>query len=144
MLGKSVQVWPLSSDWYTPESCCRRRAPGDTGPLGLVGSLGIVYRQSATIEVSAEGLVELDRVGVGRRVVGLAEDGVRQVVDVAGDVDPLVGGGVVRRGDRVGDVEHAGGGDGVGLVAAAGGVGDDRLDGRAVQAGGDRRVQLLL
>ena len=82
------------------------------------------------------GLVELDRVRVGRRVVGLAEDGIRQVVDVAGDVDPLeLGvGGVVRQEDRVLEVEDAGGGDGVGVVAAADRVGDDRLDGPAVEA----------
>ena len=35
------------------------------------------------------------------------------------------------------EVEDAGGGDGVGVVAAAGGIGDDLLDGGAVEAEGD-------
>ena len=48
-----------------------------------------------------------------------------------------VGVGLVAEGIELAMIEDAVGGDGVGVVAAAGGVGDDRLDGRAVQAGGD-------
>src|SRR5262249_54928536 len=83
------------------------------------------------------------RVGVrvGRRAVGRAEDGIGQVVDIAGNVDPLIGrvGRVVPQEDRVLDVEHTPGGDGVGVVAAADGVGDDRSDGAAAEA--ERDVQ---
>ena len=84
----------------------------------------------------SDGLVERDRIRVGRRVVGLAEDGVRQVVDVAGDVDPGRR-DIGRRGDRVGQEVHPLLGDGVDRVAATAGICGDRLDLRAVQAGGD-------
>ena len=77
-----------------------------------------------------------DRVRVGRRVVVLTEDRVRQVEDVAGDVDPGRS-GISRRGDRIGDDVHALLGHGVGFVAAAGRVRDDRLDLRAVKPGGN-------
>ena len=77
-------------------------------------------------------------VGVGRRVVALAEDGIGQGLEAAGDVDPS---SAWRWGsptqDGVCQVEDAGGGDGVGVVAAPGRVGDDLLDGRAVEAQGD-------
>ena len=75
-------------------------------------------------------------VRVGRRVVALAEDGVGQGLEVAGDVDPGRS-GVGGRGDRVGHVVDAVLGDGVGVVAAPGGIGDDLLDGRSIQSGGD-------
>ena len=48
-----------------------------------------------------------------------------------------VGVALVGRCDRVGQVVDAVGGDGIGVVAAPGGIGDDLLDGRSIQAGGD-------
>ena len=74
-----------------------------------------------------------DRVRVSRRVVVLTEDRVRQVEDIAGDVDPGRS-GISRRGNRIGNNVHALLGHGVGFVTAAGRVRDDRLDLRAVQA----------
>ena len=68
-----------------------------------------------------------DRVRVSRRVVVLTEDRVRQVEDVAGDVDPGRC-GIGCRGNRIGHDVHALLGHGVGFVATAGGVSDDRLD----------------
>ncbi len=53
-------------------------------PAGSVALLGMVYCQSATIEVRDVRQVVRRRVRIGRRVVALAEDGVGQVEDVAG------------------------------------------------------------
>ena len=47
------------------------------------------------------------------------------------------GGRVLGQEDGVLEVEDPGGGDGVGVVAAPGGIGDDLLDGGAVEAEGD-------
>src|SRR5262249_28284060 len=68
--------------------------------------------------------------------------GVEQLLEVAGDVVPGRRRLLVRLagvGHRVDDVVDAVGGDGVGLVVAPDRVGDDRLNGRAVQARGDVR-----
>ena len=96
----------------------------------------MVYSQSATMELSAVREIVRDRVRVGRRVVVLTEDRVRQIEDVAGDVNPRRG-GIGRRGNRIRDDVHAFLGHRVGLVAAADRIRDDRLDLRAVEPGGD-------
>ena len=77
-----------------------------------------------------------DRVRVCRGVVVLTKDRIRQVEDIAGDVDPSWS-GIGRRGDRIGYDVHTVLGHGVGFVATTGRAGDDRLDLRAIQTGGD-------
>ena len=104
-------------------------------PAGSVGMLGIVYSPVGHDRGQEIARLYGDRIGIGCRVIALAEDGVRQVEDVAGDIDPL-GRGVGCRGNRIGDEVHACRCDGIGFVAAAGGVGDDRLDLRTVEAVG--------
>ena len=57
-------------------------------------------------------------------------------MDVARDINPGRR-GIGRRWDRVRNIEDAGGGDGVGIVAAARRVGDNRPHGTAVETGRD-------
>ena len=136
VVGKSDQVRPSSIDWKDARITAHIQHRMESRTVGVVVAVGDEVPPVGHDRAERDGLVELDRVGIGRRVVVLAEDGIGQVVDVARDVHPLeLGvGGVVAQGDRVLDVEDAPRGDGVGVVAAADGVGDDRLDGSAAEA----------
>ncbi len=70
-------------------------------------------------------------VGVGRGGIALAEDGIGQLTEAAGDVDPGRS-----RTRRIGHVVDAVRGDGVGVVATAVGIRDDLLNRRRSRAGG--------
>ena len=94
---------------------------------GISGIVGDRVLPVSHDRVKAGHEIVFDRVRVSRWVVVLTEDHVRQVEDVAGDINPG-GGGISRRGNRIGDDVYAFLGYCIGFVAASDWIRDDRFN----------------
>ena len=103
---------------------------------GISGIVGYRVLPVSHDRVKAGHEIVRDRVRVGRWVIVLTEDHVRQFEDVAGDINPG-GGGIGRRRNRIGDDVHAFLGYCVSLVAASDRIRDNRFNLQTIQPGGD-------